>query len=137
MILDYLARFSSAQSIGGGTTAASTNQLDHGSATDVGPGTQVQVDVEVVTGFTGTSQALTVLFQTSSDNVTYTTLWTSKSFTTLTAGTKLKVPAVPPGCQRYIQLRYNCGTTESVGTLNAALVIDQNLNDADGIPGSP
>jgi hypothetical protein len=137
MYIDYLALFSNAQVISGTSTVDSSSYYDHGSATDVGPGTETRVEVTVTTSFTGTSQTLQVLFQTSADHVTWTTLWTSKSFSVLTAGTKLPVPPVPPGCLRYIQLSYKLGTTEAVGALHAALVIDENLNDASGIPGSP
>lgn len=124
-------------------SAASTNVVDLVNARDMGVGDDPALDVIVqVTSalLSAGATTLTVQFQGSTDNVTYTTYAQSDAIpkANLTAGAKISmdIPRIPPhaaGRPRYLRLNYVVATGPFTGgTITAFIVVD----DQQGV-GSP
>lgn len=133
MIIDGLLLFSSAQNLTTGTEA-STNIIDLGNARDMGPGElPLRVAAQVITAFATTDTAtLRIDLQGSTDNVTYNTYASSRTYTAgeLTAGARLAPmdwPNVAVGdLPRYIRLAYQSGALHwTPGSVTAMLVLDR------------
>lgn len=134
MLMDRLLLFSSAQVLTTGTIA-STDVIDLTNARDLGPGrANTMLSVTVTAAFVTTDSAtLTVQFQVSTDNSTFTTLVQSRAYAAseLTLGAKLlpidwatldDAVALP----RYVRLAYVMGALHfSPGSVTAGMVIDR------------
>jgi hypothetical protein len=134
MILDGALLFDSAHAItAAGGTEASTNVLDLTNARDLGVMNwpAMKVLVNVIQAFAG-GTSLSVAFQGSTDNVTYTTMISQAAQTlgNLIAGSRIMdidVPRPAPGqaIPRYLRLLYTTVGTHTLGTVTAALVLDR------------
>lgn len=133
MLMDALLLFDTATAIT--TSQDSYNTIDLSIARDMGVGEEpIRVLAQVITAFTTTNSAtLTVAFQGSTDDVTYTTYAQSRAYAAaeLLAGRHLLQINVPrPGgtaaMPRYLKLVYTVGTgIFSAGTVTSALVLDR------------
>lgn len=133
MIIDGLLLFSSAQNLTTGTEA-STNVIDLLNARDMGPGElPLRVACYVGTAFATTDAAtLRIDLQGSTDNVTFNTYASSRTYTAaeLTAGKKLAPldwPNVAVGSlPRYLRLAYQSGALHwTPGSITSMLVLDR------------
>lgn len=137
MILDKQTLLSNAQAIT--ASAASTNIYDTGSAADIGPGSDVEVLLVVPAAF-NTLTSLDIALQCDADVAfgSPKTLWTVNALLAgLTAGSKVRLPCVPVGCERYLRLYYAVnGANPTTGTITAGLILDDQANTptADGLP---
>lgn len=137
MIIDSLLMLSSAQNVTTGATQPSTNVIDLLNARDLGIGDDpsLTLAVYVTTTFSTTDSAtLTVQFQGSTDNSTFTTYAESPAIAaaSLVAGAKIAAFDWPlrnleaTGLPRYIRLNYNCSTLHfTPGAVSAFIVIDR------------
>lgn len=137
MILDANLLFDTALALT--ATAVSTNQIDLLNARDMGVGDDPALDVVVNINsamLSAGATTLTVQFQGSTDNVTYTTYAQSDAIpkASLTAGAKISfdVPRMPPhaaGRPRYLRLNYVVATGPFTGgNLTSFIVVDDQLN---------
>lgn len=129
MVLDKQTLFSSEQAITG--DAASTNVYDTGASPDVGPG-HIHRLFGIVTASFNTLTSLNIILETDSDEAfgSAATLWTvNRVLAGLTAGTDLKLPPIPRGCERYLRLRYDVvGTDPTTGKITAGIILDEQAN---------
>jgi hypothetical protein len=125
MIIDKQTLFSEAQAIT--ADAASTNVYDTGSAADAGAGSPIRLFCNVGTAFnTLTSLAIQLQCDSADTFGSPKTLW-SVSFllAELTANTKLNLPPIPAGCERFVRLNYDVtGSNPTTGTITAGLILD-------------
>ena len=134
-IYDVENMFSDDQAIT--TTAASTNYIDLGPGFDrnIGPGEPIKLEVQVTTGFTTSTETLTVSLQTD-DNTSFssaTTLATSAAIpasSMTSAGYKINVTGTVPdtGVERYLRLYYTCSATLAAGIVQGAFALDTQTN---------
>lgn len=133
MILDQNLLFDTAHALT--ATAASTNVVDLVNARDMGRGdangSTPKLMVLVTTAFSSTnSGTLTVQFQGSTDNSTFTTYAESRAYTAgeLTAGNRLfdvDVPRPSGGAAlpRYLRLNYVVANAFTAGAVTSAIVL--------------
>lgn len=151
MIVDNQLFFSNAQAVT--TTAASSNVSAYdatgnplngtnigqnstfGSDLGAGDGLRPKIACYVGTAFAG-GTSLAVAFQGSTDNSTWTTYATTPAIVTadLTAGTRLAAfdwPVVPQNesLPRYYRLYYTVVGTMTAGTINAGIVMQQDVTE--------
>lgn len=134
MILDGALLFNSATLITAASgTEASTNVIDLLNARDMGVGDDPSLEllVQVVTDFAG-GTSLSAALQGSTDNVTYTTMWSSAVTVTasLVAGARLLQGTVPRPVQgqaipRYLRILWTTSGTFTLGAITAAIVLDR------------
>jgi hypothetical protein len=139
MIIDGNLQFSGTAGVAGSPdspttgTQVSGNVIDLLNARDMGIGDDpaLKVLAEVITTFTG-GTSLQVNFQTSPDNITFTTAVSGPvvAEAQLLAGTYLlaiDVPRYAPGLAlpRYLRLQYISVGTHGAGSLFASIVLDR------------
>lgn len=135
MILDGNLLFDTAAAIT--SSANSTNTVDLANFRDLGVNggeyAPPKLMVLVTTALTSTNATLTVNFQGSTDNSTWTTYASSPAYAAaaLTAGARLfdiDMPRPPAGVAipRYVRLSYTVGVgTFTAGNITAALVMQR------------
>jgi hypothetical protein len=134
MIIDKSLQFDSASAVT--VTAPSANTIDLGCNRDIGidNNSALALVCLVTTAFTAAGAAtLTVQFQTSADNASWTTLVQSDvlAVATLTSGAEIMKTKVPMGCQRYLRLNYVVATGPmTAGTITSQIVLDRQANPA-------
>lgn len=122
MIIDKRSQFASNQSIS--ANAASTDQIDLGSARKIGPGKPMWIVLASKAAPTGTSPTLTVAVQTddnsafSSAAVLHTTA--ALSATDLAVGKHVVIP-MPYTNEQHLRLNFTVGGTSPVFVLDAWL----------------
>ena len=123
MLIDYNLQMSDAQSVT--ADAASTNVIDLGSDSDIGPGEDMKIVVSFDVAMGGTSPTLAVQVQTD-DNSSFSsasTIATSRSIAAAAVGDTL-VMGLPDTNERYIRLNYDVGGTSPTMTVSASIVKD-------------
>ena len=123
MLIDYNLQMSDAQSVT--ADAASTNVIDLGSDSDIGPGEDMKIVVSFDVAMGGTSPTLAVSVQTD-DNSSFSsasTIATSRSIAAAAVGDTL-VMGLPDTNERYIRLNYDVGGTSPTMTVSASIVKD-------------
>lgn len=129
MIIDKQTLLSDEQAIT--ADAASTNVYDTGAAKDAGPGTPIEVFVQVMEAF---NNLTSVKFDLQTDTVeAFNSATTLQSVTlllaALTAGARVSFSVLPEGCERYLRLYYDItGTTPTTGKVTAGLILDRQTN---------
>lgn len=140
MILDSLLMFDN-PSAAITATAASGNVVDLLNARDLGLLDDIDIDVlcDVNTAFTTTNAGtLTVQFQGSTDNSTYTTYAESRAYaaSALTAGARLLQVSLPgrslgaagiggDALPRYYRMNYTVANAFTAGKVTSGLVLDR------------
>ncbi len=135
MILDLESMFSDDQALT--TTAVSTNLLDLGATgtpplsttalvRDIGPGTPIEVLIQLTVATGGTSPTLVVTMEM--DTVvgfsSATVIATSATLTGGLVGARLSITYVPDGAtERFLRLNYTLGGTSPTYTVTSGLVM--------------
>ena len=123
MLIDYNLQMSDAQSVT--ADAASTNVIDLGSDSDIGPGEDMKIVVSFDVAMGGTSPTLAVQVQTD-DNSGFSsasTIATSRTIAAAAVGDTL-VMGLPDQNERYIRLNYDVGGSSPTMTVSASIVKD-------------
>lgn len=134
-MIDAQARLSNAQAIT--QDAASTEYYDFGATVDAGIGNPITIDCSVIDAFTVLTH-LAISIQTD-DNTSFTTptklFETSAALADLTAGARLKLPAITGGCERYVRAYYDvAGSNPTTGSISLSLGNVRQYNKPSVIP---
>jgi len=128
MILDQETLMSNKQAIT--VNAVSTNVIDLGASTDLGPGRPIPLLIQLTADASGTAPTLQVDVQVSADEAfTSPKNVISMTFTGGSAGDKAALQFVPDGVDaRYMRLNYTVGGTTPAYEVVAGLSMGRDTN---------